>query len=633
MSAVLGIPGSLLAKELRQLLPVIGALLALSLTLTGQQLLFEPAESQTWSNYSFIYNADGAGVMATVMLAIGIVVAYMMFPGEQDRRTLEFLWALPGRRSSIFIGKVAVAVAVLLAFSLFDYLLTVGMLQLNDNSFARAEFSWSMWRLELAMTTGVTLIGFCYGALISVFRLLGVVFAVILLLIVFGISRLLPTWSIVDPTELLTVEFVAGSIVVPVRAWLLHAAVAFGVLLLAARLWTRRGDSVAGAMARLASSTGGRVVKWTLISVGSGLLALVLLVGLEQQTAVQQDTMDDISGRMIETEYYRIHFQPSHRYLAQAAAQEADTIFAGLSTLFDAGPMGKIIADVSDNSAAHLGVAGWKKVRINSDALIDANLRTHVIAHETAHVFAASESRLAVSRMGQESVFFNEGLAEWATYETQGLVMQRSALRDLAAAMWLRHELKFPDLVFASSFGAQYDGLSMYALGESWVSAMAQVCGSQSVGAALRAMGRDDAPQQLDGVQLYRDTLQHIGCDLDKVNGIMALNMRAREQRVAEIPRVIGGVTRRGDNLVFTAMLVGGLPAEDYRVLFKMRESASVSDTAIYSDSRRAQLDAPVEFEVPSAYVSGARFQFQFGVEFIADERPFFERWQTGAAQ
>jgi hypothetical protein len=285
------------------------------------------------------------------------------------------------------------------------------------------------------------------------------------------------------------------------------------------------------------------------------------------------------------------------------------------------------LADLTDDSADHLGIAGWKKLRISPNALRDPNQRSHVFVHESAHVIAATASNRRLQDHSNYTLFFNEGLAEWLSYEILGLEKQRSALRLLAALAWQRFDLRFSDFLYAGSLRARFDENLIYALGESWVSSLVAVCGVHAPGATLRAMARTDAPQQLRGEAFWRDTLQAIDCNLTAVNGDFALTMRGYQSQIADVPHLNGTVHVQPGRLSADLTLSETQPSQTYRVYVRVRDNARVSPTSTVARSGQLQSGETLTLRLPQPRLSGERFQYQLGFEFLPGERPFFGRW------
>ncbi|MEE8307218.1 MAG: hypothetical protein V3R81_08125, partial [Gammaproteobacteria bacterium] len=392
-------------------------------------------------------------------------------------------------------------------------------------------------------------------------------------------------------------------------------------------LWTRDGQPPADR--KQFKRLGSRI--------GAGLLVLVTLVAiiLYGTTQLGQNLTDpELTGsnptdqlETITTQYYEIAHYAEDRTYAQLLEKEADLRAQQVQELLGATVTELILADLTDNSADHLGIAGWKKLRIGQSALYDSEQRSHVFVHETAHVVASAASNRRLQDHASYTGFFSEGLAEWVSYEILGLEAQRHALRLLAALAWRRFDLRIDDFVFGASFRARFDENLIYALGEAWVSTLADVCGKHAPGGVLQAMARPNAPQQLQGNAFWRELLQASGCDITAVNGRFALSMRTYESQLTTVPVLNGAIEIQDDQLVVTLSLEDSELDETYRVFVRLRDNPSTSPAAMYTESAQLQPGNTVSLEVPWAMLAGERFQYQLGVEFLRGERPFFGAW------
>ena len=628
-------------------------LLALELVSLAQQFGFNSPDQSSWAQFSILLNTSNAGFVASVQIALALVAAYMLMPREQDDRTVEFLWALPALRSQFIVLKWLTAFGLMAAFCVIDQLISAWVASFNDNSITSGQFRWSSWWIELMMIWGVTAVGLCYGMLISFFRLAGVVTAAFLWSVTAIYGAFDPTLAYLNPQTLLSVEHFGTEPILAADAWLFHGSVAFASLVLALRLWTAHADAYADWRRRFLAKPSGKAALAVAGVVGVVVLG-GLAIGAVNLFGNQPVGATDSASNVQDTAHYRFHFAAVDRTDAMALSQQADAIYARVRDLLGARDTGRIVADLTDTSPQHLGIAGWKKVRIKRNVLYDPATRAHVLAHETTHVLAATESRRRLSLQGNAAGFFSEGIAEWVSYRTlshgkrpdyPGLADTQRALRMLAAAAWERFDLEFEDLLYRGAFAARYDDALVYALGEAWVTALADTCGDHMPGEVLRAIGRDDAPQRIGGRRFWEDSLQAAGCDVERVNVELNLMMRALEPATRAIPRLSGGATVSDDALTFTLMLTrpaGPADAPDassaelagatvYEVILRVRNSADAAGTAVITRFGRTTAEKPVVLTIPRAAVSGARYQFQFGVRFIPGERPFFERWQTGA--
>ena len=617
---------ALFGKEVRQLLPLIFALFVLN----GVGLLDAFAggspDEMTWSELSILLNVQLGQNSVMIYFIIGLVAAYILLPPEQDQRTLEFLWALPIRRWQVFAVKLGSAFTVLCSLVLIDHLLAWWVQSFHSNSITSSQFSWNIWWLEIAMLSGLCAIALGYGVFASFFRTFGVLALVLFWTVTSFLEFQNPSLSYLNVTNLLTVEHRGSEIILPENAWWLHSGIAVVCVILACLLWVGHAEAFVRFGERIRRGVAARVGGVLL-----GIVAVVLLLGF----AVSQfglDSVDDdlASNRVsetIETNHYTLEYYAEDRERVQLFARDVDDLFNRTRVQLGASAGAKIVADLTDASDDHLGIAGWQKLRMKRSALYDLNRRAHVFVHETAHVLAAQVADRRLQEHASDAAFFSEGIAEWVSFEVLGLAAEREALELLAATAWHRFDLDFADIVYAASFRTRFDENLIYALGVAWVSTLAQTCGDNAPGAALRAMARSGAPQQLSGSRFWQDTLQAIGCDLSTVNGRFAINMLAMEDASRQIPQLITGVNAGERNIDFTLRLEGPRAENQYRVTVRLRDSALVAPGAVITRTQLISADEQIELSVFKERLSGERFQYQVGIEFLPGQRPFFGRW------
>src|SRR5205814_10211455 len=99
---------------------------------------------------------------------------------------------------------------------------------------------------------------------------------------------------------------------------------------------------------------------------------------------------DKGADRILTAETARFHFtyREQDKEQAMLIMSEADRAYHRVRGWLP-GPDGDpIVADLTDTSREHLGIAGWKKLRLDLRPKSPALLR-HVLYHETTHVLSA----------------------------------------------------------------------------------------------------------------------------------------------------------------------------------------------------------------------------------------------------
>jgi hypothetical protein len=291
-----------------------------------------------------------------------------------------------------------------------------------------------------------------------------------------------------------------------------------------------------------------------------------------------------------------------------------------------------------ETSSSHAGSATWNTIRLDLRHAYDSDELERTLAHETAHVLAQRLSDRRISQHSSSMRVFDEGLAEQLAH---ALVPGPAS----AQARWIeavlareRLHVQAKDLFDVETFRAQFGERLLYPMGFSWVHALSRACGPEVRVRILRALARPEGRKDLSGQILWQDTLQAIGCDLNRVALLWAelLKDKASELRksVDATPQLSGGVSgtdEAEDTITLTAELQG--PASDSCIIgMNTRGAESDAHGDYLSFSGEKQSDGSIRFSVERDLVSGEVLQFQF-VETCLHEGvsyTFAPKWQRG---
>ena len=642
---------ALLRKELAALWPLF---LVACVVFSGDVLyrpLTELLDQSTWEDIaSYLRAGEGAG-FGWIAIPLVVSVAYAAFPREHDEGTIALLRALPVRPSSIFIAKVLAGMAVITA-ALSLLTVTDGLQgSLNDESIRGGHWRDSLALSHLGMQVVFAFIVYAHGLLASVLRLFGLLPYALLLMLGSILENLFPPAAWINPASLLDARYDGTALVVPWGPLAVHLALALLALLAAALAWLGPGDRVSKGFERARATILGKLA----IGCGGALTLLVLLVlavlAVDRDDAPEETEDEPRAAPSLETaeartERFVYTYPVSHRARAERLMGGADAMHAELRRLLDADPGPVLIADLTEVSADHLGIASWTHIRVGIVQEDDFTRLRRTFAHETAHALQQRISQRGTGRHGRAMRFFSEGSAEWLAYEVVPGPEARRRARLIGAVTWARHRMRPEDLMDDDRLRARYDTTLVYPLGELWTEALVSRCGERAVGAALRESGGELASGVAPRV-LWDELLGRIGCDLEAVDAAFVASARAlveeHAEEVAEIPRLSGGVTsREGGRLTIEARLDRDLPARDlpardqpdlastrWELYARIRSGPEASDTQVMT--LRGTRDGPrrVRFEVPTALVPSARFELAFGVRRGDAEWAFFERWQS----
>ncbi len=633
---------ALYKKELRGLLP----LLVLVVLVFGGDFLYRPIAERldeiTWVEQSGHLLAGEGRSYALILMIMALIAAYSLFPREHDEKTIELLYALPIRRRGIFAAKALAAWTVLVAGVVFDQLAGATFQALNPQSFGGEQ-----WRLGLAVRIVLLDSFFCaailmHGILISFLRRFGLLVYAFAAFAVLQIKRFAPGHAYLDPSELLELKFRGTELIVPWSDLLFHAAVASAAGACSYALWMGRAEGMASLYGRLQSNLAGRValgcVPATLAV--AGIIWMVVIAADEAQDTETVHYRAFLPVRA-ETRWYDFTYAASSSERARQLLGEADPTYEAVAGYLGVKPQGaepgpRIDADLTDAGGAHLGIAQGGVIRV-ALATLSAEEVLMTLHHETVHAlqFALAEGR-ATEYMATLRAFV-EGSAVYVTAELLPDEPARRAHRRLAAAAFDRHRIRFDDLIDDQTFKATHDANLVYPLGETWTAALAQTCGPGVTGDFFRALGRDDAVQDLAGLPLWQDTLRAAGCSLETAVARWGQNMTrlvaTERDFLASLPRLGGGVIRFEDSeLVFQLQLDRDVenPAESY--FLRVRRNPDASEDETYTFTARLEPDGSgAYFRVPEAWIEGDSFELQFGQSIPGSVWPFFEDWQAAS--
>jgi hypothetical protein len=622
------IPG-LVRKELRQLVPLMVALGALTLWSLADAFLLKAPDTHGWADSSWLLGPGQGKFSAMAELVLGVLIAYSLLPGEHDQRTIEFLYTLPVRRRTIFLVKFAVGWGLHATADLAGTAIALAQNALNPESFAGDLLRPRLLALQVAADLALPALCVAYGVLLSFFRRLGWVLLALVWLALEVAERSWPALGIFNVRAMLKVEHHGTEPIVPWHAWLVHGVMAAGALAVAARLWLARQDSFAAFCDRWRSRVGLRRAGTAVALLVAALLAGAV-VGTRFDLVVSgDDGAADDPVRTFQTRKFRFTYRASREREAMLVVAEADRAYARVRRWLDAPEVDSVVADMTEVSHEHLGIAGWKKMRLDLTRLRSEGLLHHVLYHETTHVFDAALSQGAPDERRRDLRFFAEGLAEHVAHELVDRPLERAESRRIAALARSRYRLRFEDLLAPTQFLARHDEYLLYALGEVWAAALVDACGAAAPGKLLAAFGRADTPQTLTRGELWRHALQGLGCDLERVVGRFEQLLRRLEPDAARVPIATARLAgEEGSSLVFEVKVTAPTPGP-WPTTILVRAGADTPRDQTRVHELTVPAGAPQRVLVPAPPGLGQRLEFQVGARERAESRPFFTRWQS----
>jgi hypothetical protein len=186
-----------------------------------------------------------------------------------------------------------------------------------------------------------------------------------------------------------------------------------------------------------------------------------------------------------------------------------------------------------------------------------------------------------------------------------------------------RGEVDFREMVDSDLLSARRDTDLVYPLGELFVEALIDRYGQASIHDITRALVRDQAPQGLEGLDLWRDTFQACGFNLDDVLDVYFAKLDEQVQRhqqlIDSLPRLRGAFDCDQGLVIVT---VHWEPMEGWRPVCRFRQSED-DPTRHYL---AAESKEPGVFYQLRDYFPHASVWYQIGLS-DGKGRVIFEPW------
>lgn len=663
---------TLLKKEVRALLPLgLLGFVVISGDLISRPLT-ERIDENTYDHVASISEGEG-GTLAFIFWLLSFFIAYAAFPREHDERTIEFLYAIPVRRSAIFVAKVMAGLLVLWGVAAMGQCTNYVLQVLNPNSINGHQMTWALALRVVFLHGMVATVLYAHGLFASAFRIFGVLPYVLLFSIIATVTELVPSMAWLSPGSIVAAEYEGAVMVIPWGYIAIHMVVSSLAGIAAYVAWMGPLDRMRELFATRSTFATVLLGVGALCVSGIGMVLFVVwaVITFSQPGHVPPEDprearpVAEVSFETAEatTDHYAFVYPSSMEDRALRLISRADRILEAATRIVGASRAPSITVDMAEQSGHHEGIASGTRIRMGTAGQADWRL-VHVLAHESAHVLQSEVSNRYLMEHGLTTRFFIEGGAEWVAFETvsegrlagtvtaeeqQQDVELRRFSRIVAATSFERHRIRLEDTLDDTTFRARWDTTLAYPYGETFAEAVARACGDDAVGRAFATFGREGAPQDATGESLYRDAFASIGCDYEAVAAahelVIAETLRSERAFIDTIPRMQGGVVgvENGDVILvatldrpsLTVTSPRGERATQYNV--RVRNDPAAPDTEVRGF--RGAIVPPaageergpvrVRFYVPRISLTGARFDFLFSMD--VDERafPFSEAWQS----
>jgi hypothetical protein len=563
--------------------------------------------------------AHGADGDVLVHFLVAFALGTGLLVRDLEDGTLAFLDGLPTTRHRIFVVKVLVAAL----------LLSLLPLSLGAATLAKAALSRTSLRPTLplaAVATGVALHLVQVWAFLSIGVLLSFLrrFTWIGMGIAYWSYELLsaraPALALFNPFFLTRPVYRGDRWLVSGRELAANLALIALALSIAGFLFARAGDRLFGAgrgAVRTRRFASGLLVALT-VGLGASVAARVLSP-TEDEGQVHYSGFGTARAR---TARYVVSYPMNLGARTALLLSEADAThdrvraFLGLPESAST----TIAVDASGSHQGTAGTAGGTKIRLDLSTLDEPAALAATLGHETVHVYV---DRLSARRAGRAGRFFHEGLATHVEYALFRAPEELRKLRAIAGALHARQLARFEDLLDDQRLREQQDADVVYPLGEAFFEALIAVEGGGAPAAVLRALGREEARQDLRGLELLRDGFQAAGFDLDTVVGAYyRLLEEARRYRtpMTTLPRLFGSVSTPEGRVrveLPSLMMPEGLVLA---CRFRLRKDSPVEDYTVLAMPDMQACDV-------SRRSVGASLEYQLGVEERGSNRALWEPW------
>ncbi|MCA9793638.1 MAG: ABC transporter permease [Candidatus Eremiobacteraeota bacterium] len=610
---------ALIRKELAQLLPVALLFLTLFLLDGVMALLVTPVDQMGWSDILDVLKPDSSRALSFFHYLFGFSLAFCLFPREYEDGTIAFLHTLPISRRGIFLAKWGAAQLLILGVVSLTQVFYFALHLVSADSMGYAQFHLATAVTIAALWGLVAGLGLAHGLLLSFGRNYGLLVWATLAWLVTRFETLAPRLMWLDPTRLGAARYYGVQLEVAWSDALCHLLAALVCLVLAERLWSGRGGQATRAYSDSARALPGRFALGCAGFLIVIFLAIVLIGG--DSSDDKDETFQSFQTARLVTRHYQFTFPVNLRNRAVQLAGSADRIYEAAVKALNAPEGPPIVADLTDVSYAHLGIASKGKMRVDITQDGDPKLLEHILFHETCHVLA---HRIAGKRLQDYTAaasFFSEGSSEYEAFEAISSKRSRRASRQQAVAMWSRHKLKFTDLTDPEKLMRHLDEGTPYTLGEIWVAALVDVYGPTAPGRVYASIGRPDGPDIRDPVVFWQDTLQAEGFSFERVRAAWLRRLKQLETEeadfLARLPRLTTTVSRDGEGVWLEVRADRALP-KDWRLVARVRKNAGSKTVPLTMKEGRFYVgDNPGSFD------------YQAGVDFNRDAYPFVETWHT----
>ncbi len=612
---------SLLAKELKFLVPT-GILFTFLFCL---DFFFYPllqAPDQTsWLEVQDALDPEGSEWIAPLLYVMGVSFGFSLYPREYEERSIDFLHTLPVTRGQIFFCKWLAAELMVASVLTLNQLGAFLLQSANTTALESTQFSvvtaCKLWGLEFALAS----MAVAHGLLFSFGRQYGLL---LMALVAWGISHIVslrPELWVLSPVRLAHPEFHGRSLLIPWQGLFIQSAGMLACLGLAFWLWSRRGHQLTRAFFEV------RDTRWKRVGCGctTALLFFFIFIhwAVNSEPSSEEKVFPSFETARVQTEFYNFTFPVNLRERALTLALGADALYSRARARLQAPHSGIVIADLTDLSFEHLGIASHEKIRMDITQHQEPELLQHVLFHETCHVLIRRVAGRRWADFSAYTSFFDEGACEYLAYGAVQSSRDRHQARRHAIATYDRHQLLFKELIEQKELSRRLDEACVYTVGEIWIQALVECYGEEAPALVVKAAGRENAPSDLSAMEFWQDTLQAAGLNLERVRSrwlkLMDQGVKDEAEFLEKLPRVWAEIDEDPEGVRHLHLHTDrDLPPEWPGLVARVRARPGDRAEGLKVEGGVCRL--------PNRYRDS--FEYQVGVDFHEGTYAYWEEWK-----
>jgi hypothetical protein len=629
------VSGALLRKELRGALP-----LALLWWCIWGSAVIENGLVHAPDLVSFreAFSAfDSPGFTAVFGALLSLWLAGLLVPSEHASGTIEFLDSLPTTRDRVFLAKVTAGLLILWSGPALQIVVACGFGALSRSSLAQGVplgvvVTW------LALATVEMTILFSVALALSFLRRFLWLVSALVLFTYLVVEKSAPAVRILDVRALTDPAVVGTSLAIPWRLLAAQVPVAAVCLALAWLLFRGLGDRLVEIGERMTSTWLGRIVLGgvTFLSVG---LAIGLAVYGSVKSRDEHDGKDEHgvvyvswSRSHATTEHYTFTYPTSLATRAGELIRQADAIHDRVAATFEAAPIARIDVDATGaGPPAYAGRAFHETMQLDLAGAPTVHDIAAALGHETSHLYIDEVSNDRLTKVFRWTRCIHEGLANHIEHTLFRPAEELRPVRKSAALAHAWKPIEFETFIDDQALCEKRDPYLVYTVGEVLMASLVEVHGERAPVTLLRAFGRKDHPQDVQGLDLWRDAFQAAGFDLEAVVNRFLATLDAEKAQyadlIASLPRPRGHVEERtgddGERWVGVTPAYDGTLSGDWRVHVRFRRSSSDKIEDFLGGDERGGT-----YWVRRDALPGRRASYQIGLGSEAEGASVWDEWR-----